>query len=117
MIARQRPGTANGITFLLLEDEDGTLNVIVPPGCMRQTGLTVRTEPLIVVEGGLERHAAGGGAINLLASSIATLPQPSDGAVASLRDLREPSEPQTTTVDDFALVAPPAMNFGQGRRR
>ena len=25
VIARQRPGTANGITFLLLEDEHGTL--------------------------------------------------------------------------------------------
>jgi error-prone DNA polymerase len=31
VIARQKPGTAKGVTFLLLEDEGGTLNVIVPP--------------------------------------------------------------------------------------
>jgi error-prone DNA polymerase len=28
--ARQRPGTAKGVVFLLLEDGGGTLNVIVP---------------------------------------------------------------------------------------
>jgi error-prone DNA polymerase len=31
VIARQRPGTAKGITFMLLEDEHGTVNVIVSP--------------------------------------------------------------------------------------
>ena len=31
VVARQRPGTAAGIVFLLLEDELGTINLIVPP--------------------------------------------------------------------------------------
>ena len=31
VVARQRPGTAKGIVFLLLEDEFGTINLIVPP--------------------------------------------------------------------------------------
>ena len=31
VVARQRPGTANGIVFLLIEDEHGTINLIVPP--------------------------------------------------------------------------------------
>ena len=30
VVARQRPGTANGIVFILLEDEHGTINLIVP---------------------------------------------------------------------------------------
>ena len=30
VIARQRPGTANGTMFLLFEDEFGTINLIVP---------------------------------------------------------------------------------------
>ena len=30
MVARQRPGTANGVVFLLIEDETGTVNLIVP---------------------------------------------------------------------------------------
>jgi error-prone DNA polymerase len=117
VIARQRPGTANGITFLLLEDEHGTLNVIVPARLYDTNRATIRTQPLVVVEGRLERHANGGGAINLLAASITTLPRPSDGTAASVRDLHKPSESPVAPVDDFALVAPPAMNFGQGRRR
>ena len=35
MVARQRPGTAKGIVFLLLEDESGMANVIVPAGRLR----------------------------------------------------------------------------------
>ena len=31
VIARQRPATANGVLFMLLEDEWGTANLIVPP--------------------------------------------------------------------------------------
>ena len=31
IVCRQRPGTANGITFLLLEDEFDLVNVIVYP--------------------------------------------------------------------------------------
>ena len=31
VVARQRPGTANGIVFMLLEDEHGTINLVVPP--------------------------------------------------------------------------------------
>ena len=30
-IARQRPMTANGIVFMLLEDEHGLVNLVVPP--------------------------------------------------------------------------------------
>ena len=30
VVARQRPATAKGITFMLLEDEHGTINLIVP---------------------------------------------------------------------------------------
>src|SRR5206468_7525490 len=30
VVARQRPGTASGIVFMLLEDELGTINLIVP---------------------------------------------------------------------------------------
>ncbi len=31
VVARQRPATAKGVTFMLLEDEYGTINLIVPP--------------------------------------------------------------------------------------
>ena len=60
VVARQRPGTANGIVFVLLEDEFGTINLIVPPPVYERHRLTVRTEPLMIAEGKLERHAGGG---------------------------------------------------------
>ena len=31
VVARQRPSTANGVVFMLLEDEHGQINLIVPP--------------------------------------------------------------------------------------
>ena len=35
-IARQRPSTANGVVFMLLEDEHGQANLIVPPQVYEQ---------------------------------------------------------------------------------
>ena len=65
VVARQRPGTAKGIVFLLLEDEFGTINLIVPPDVYERHRLTVRTEPLILARGRLEKLAMAGGAINV----------------------------------------------------
>jgi error-prone DNA polymerase len=76
VVARQRPGTAKGVVFLLLEDETGTVNVIIPPKVYARDRLTVRTEPLVIVEGALERFASAGGAINLLVKRIAPLDAP-----------------------------------------
>jgi error-prone DNA polymerase len=117
VIARQKPGTANGITFLLLEDESGTLNVIVPEKLYEAHRLIVRTEPLILVEGILERHVSGGGAINLLAKKIARLTRLDDPAAATVKDLHQPEQPALAGSDDFAVAAPAVRNFGRGRGR
>ena len=117
VIARQKPGTANGITFLLLEDESGTLNVIVPEKLFEAQRLIVRTEPLILIEGVLERHENGGGAINLLAKKITRLTPDLRASSGSVRELRPVEEPATTTAEDFAVAAPAVMNFGRGRGR
>jgi hypothetical protein len=52
------------------------VNVIIPPKVYARDRLTVRTEPLVVVEGVLERFASAGGAINLLVRRIAPLDAP-----------------------------------------
>ncbi len=54
-IARQRPSTANGIVFMLLEDEHGQVNLIVPPHVYERFRATVRGEPLLRVQGRFER--------------------------------------------------------------
>ncbi|HKE79751.1 MAG TPA: OB-fold nucleic acid binding domain-containing protein, partial [Solirubrobacteraceae bacterium] len=76
VVARQRPGTAKGVVFLLLEDETGTVNVIIPPKVYERDRLVVRTEPLVAIRGKLERFASAGGAINVLVHSIVPLDAP-----------------------------------------
>ena len=115
VIARQRPGTANGIVFLLIEDEHGTLNVIVPPALYEQRRLEIRTEPLILVTGRLERHTGAGGAVNLLATSIERL-APGTGQTARVQPLRPASPEPATPAGDFNAAAPAVTSFGQGRR-
>ena len=85
VIARQRPGTAKGITFMLLEDERGTVNIIVSPQIYERDRLTVRTEPLVIVDGRLERHASAGGAINIVARSVTQL-EVGDHLAAQVKD-------------------------------
>jgi error-prone DNA polymerase len=73
VVARQRPGTAKGVCFLLLEDETGTVNIIVPPKVYERDRTIVRAEPLVVAEGVLERHASAGGAINVVCRRLTRL--------------------------------------------
>jgi error-prone DNA polymerase len=125
VVARQRPGTAKGVTFLLLEDELGTVNLVIPPPVYERDRLAVRTEPLVLAEGRLERHAAAGGAMNVVVDRLVSLASPGRED-ATVRELgREEAAPATqedaalgaTGTDDFRAVAPAVMSFAQGRRR
>ena len=55
VVARQRPATAKGVVFMLLEDEAGVANVIVPPPVYERCRLAVRTASFALVGGRLER--------------------------------------------------------------
>jgi error-prone DNA polymerase len=57
VVCRQRPGTAHGIVFLLLEDETGLANVTVYSDLYESHRTLVRTEPLLRVSGVLQGHA------------------------------------------------------------
>ncbi|MGB2710836.1 MAG: OB-fold nucleic acid binding domain-containing protein, partial [Conexibacter sp.] len=117
VVARQRPSTASGIVFMLIEDEHGTVNLVVRPELYERSRLTVRTEPLVLVEGRLERHPAAGGGINVLVERIAPLELP-DRPLAQVRELPAPvaEQHEPASVDDFRAVAPAVMSFGSGRR-
>jgi error-prone DNA polymerase len=54
-VARQRPATANGVVFMLLEDEFGQVNLIVPPPVYERFRALVRAEPLLLARGKFER--------------------------------------------------------------
>jgi error-prone DNA polymerase len=137
VVARQRPATANGVVFLLLEDEHGTLNLIVPPPVYERHRLTARTEPLVLAEGRFECQP--GGAMNLVVELLRPIEAP--GAppakrvvpVAEIKDfaLADERERRRAAADaeaweeaaaraaaaDFRAVAPPVMSFASGRRR
>jgi len=53
-VARQRPATANGIVFMLLEDEVGLVNLVVRPQVYERFRALVRGEPLLLARGTLE---------------------------------------------------------------
>src|SRR3954447_617579 len=54
-VARQRPATANGVVFMLLEDEFGQINLVVPPAVYERFRPLVRAEPLLLARGRFER--------------------------------------------------------------
>ncbi|MGH2869105.1 MAG: DNA polymerase III subunit alpha [Solirubrobacteraceae bacterium] len=136
VVARQRPGTASGVVFILLEDEYGTINLIVAPKIYERHRLLVRTEPLMLISGKLERFAAAGGAINVLVDRIGSIDAP-DQILADIKDFsmldeqvrlglaeqRAASGEQRAAsngeseAEDFRAVAPPVMSFASGRRR
>ncbi len=140
VVARQRPSTAKGVTFMLLEDETGTTNLVISPQVAARHRLLVRAEPLIVATGRLERHPAAGGQINVVVDRLEGLggefaPRrpvaeqiPLEAGMArraedQARRLPQPSTPQPAPAEEldeaaeFRAVAPPVMSFGQGRRR
>jgi error-prone DNA polymerase len=69
-IARQRPATANGVVFMLLEDEVGQVNLIVPPSIYDRHRPLVRGEPLLLARGRLE---ISGRNVNVLVRELETL--------------------------------------------
>jgi error-prone DNA polymerase len=69
-IARQRPSTANGVVFMLLEDEHGQANLILPPQVYEANRAVVRGEPLLLARGRLERKGRN---VNLLVSEVVSL--------------------------------------------
>jgi error-prone DNA polymerase len=77
VVARQRPGTANGIVFMLLEDELGTVNLVVPPPVYQRCRAAVRAAPLVRALGRLERHE---GTTNVVVSEVAELSIPKASA-------------------------------------
>ncbi|MEK6273387.1 MAG: error-prone DNA polymerase [Actinomycetota bacterium] len=121
VVARQRPATARGVVFMLLEDELGTINVVVPPPVYERHRLAVRTASFAQVSGKLERRA---GVVNVVASAVRPLATP-DQPRADVRQIEPPAERETGTgqrsaadarAADLAAVAPAAHSFGRRGR-
>ncbi len=121
VVARQRPATANGITFMLLEDELGTINLIVPPPVHERCRLAIRSEPLIWARGRVE-HSEG--TTNVLVDHVGRLERP-DLPHAEVRHI-EPRRTWSTDDEgrfpaeveeaDLRAVVPAGHSFGRRGR-
>jgi len=92
VVVRQRPETAKGVTFLLLEDETGLSNAIIYPALYQAERSLVRGEPMLMITGRVQRQAD---TINVVAERIEPLashlkPDPS-GNRLSLKPVEEVS--------------------------
>ncbi len=131
VIARQRPGTANGTMFLLFEDEWGTVNLVVPKAVYERHRYLARAEPLLLARGRVERSE---GVVNLVVRELAPLERFVSGGVegaereaanARVHRLAAPEQATPSEQEDEAAevgssmraVAPPIQSFAMGRRR
>ncbi|WP_369045135.1 error-prone DNA polymerase [Sinomonas sp. P10A9] len=80
---RQRPQTAQGITFMNLEDETGILNIVCSTGVWTRYRRIAQAAPAMVIRGMLERSKEG--VTNLVADRLEALPL---RAKTSSRDFR-----------------------------
>ncbi|HWE82447.1 MAG TPA: hypothetical protein VG265_12420, partial [Gaiellaceae bacterium] len=69
-VARQRPATAKGIVFMLLEDEHGQMNLIIPPPVYEANRAVIRGEPILLARGRFERVGRNE---NVLVDEVETL--------------------------------------------
>ena len=70
ILVRQRPGTANGVIFLTLEDETGVANVIIWPNVFERLRKVVLSSRLVKITGRLQRE---GIVTHLIAEDIVDL--------------------------------------------
>jgi error-prone DNA polymerase len=117
VVARQRPQTASGVVFMLIEDERGTVNLIVPPPVYERYRALVRAATLVRARGRLERRE---GTTNVLVAEVGDLerqrtrrgrgddaPAGPDPAHAVRRRLRR------RAVDQLRAVAPTGHRWGR----
>jgi error-prone DNA polymerase len=112
VVARQRPETAKGIVFMLLEDERGTINLIVPPPVYDRYRALVRVAPLVRAKGRLERRE---GTTNVLVSEVGELERTGQSHPVRSRPRHPARRLREHAVAELRAVAPTGHSFG-GRR-
>jgi error-prone DNA polymerase len=67
---RQRPGTAQGVTFLNIEDETGMVNVLCTPGVWARHRKLAQTASALLIRGQVQNAS---GAVTIVAERLAKL--------------------------------------------
>ncbi len=85
VLMRQRPSTAKGITFVTLEDETGTINLVVHQTVWQRFYEIARTSPAWLAEGRLQIKDS---VVHVVVSHLADLSQQLRGLKTQSRDFR-----------------------------
>jgi error-prone DNA polymerase len=114
VVCRQRPGTAKGFVFLLIEDETGLTNVVVRPDMYEAKRSLIRGEPYLCIEG---RVRIESGSLNLIALDATSLSTSARLPRAEVRHMYpgNPNDPREAAsaaeLDRLALATPDSHNF------
>jgi error-prone DNA polymerase len=107
VLVRQRPGSAQGVVFLTLEDETGVANIIVWPKVFERWRAAVVGARLVAVTGAIQNEA---GVVHVVAdifedlSPLLALLSDAGGEVSALARADEVRRPQTR--EKVSRVAP-----------
>jgi len=83
VLLRQRPSTAKGITFVTLEDETGSINLVLFSTVWERFFRVARTSNAWLVDGKLENRK---GVIHVIVGRITNLADEVDGLTIRSRD-------------------------------
>ncbi|MEX0783614.1 MAG: hypothetical protein WD557_13300, partial [Dehalococcoidia bacterium] len=74
IVTRQRPATASGVMFMLLEDEFGLANIVVYTPLQERQRELVRATPFVIIKGKVDNVKSG--FPNIIATSFRPCPLP-----------------------------------------
>ncbi|MDA8746359.1 error-prone DNA polymerase, partial [Rubripirellula amarantea] len=83
VLMRQRPGTAKGITFITIEDETGSINLVMFAAVWKRYFRIARTSNAWLVDGKLENRQ---GVIHVIVGRIADMTSEVEGLTLKSRD-------------------------------
>ena len=102
VVARQRPHTAKGYIFILMEDESGPINAIVKPDVYQECRAAIRLEPFLYVDGTLQKDGA---TYNVIAEGVHPLRLSPELRLS--RETVPPVEGEADTAAETSSEAPP----------
>jgi error-prone DNA polymerase len=114
VVCRQRPGTAKGFVFLLLEDETGLVNVVIRPDLYTGQRSVIRGEAYLCIEGTVQLHS---GTLNVIAARVIPLTHVTVGATTLPRAPERngvpgnPHDKREAASVELAIATPPSRNF------
>ena len=100
VLIRQRPGSANGVVFITIEDETGTANLIIWPTILERFRRTALGATLLRCTGKLQREES---VIHVVAERLEDM----TSRLHTLRDRTGDAEPRRAPKPPFASSAKP----------